>query len=48
MTRAGDDKRMLLNGNEAMAVGAIAAGCKFMSAYPDDPDDVDYGISGGT
>jgi len=34
MTCAGDEKRMLLNGNEAMAVGAIAAGCKFMSAYP--------------
>ena len=37
MTRASDDKRMLLNGNEAMAVGAIAAGCKFMSAYPMTP-----------
>jgi len=37
MTRAGDTKRMLLNGNEAMAVGAIAAGCKFMSAYPMTP-----------
>jgi 2-oxoglutarate ferredoxin oxidoreductase subunit alpha len=37
MTSAGNDKRMLLNGNEAMAVGAIAAGCKFMSAYPMTP-----------
>ena len=37
MTRASDDKRMLMNGNEAMAVGAIAAGCKFMSAYPMTP-----------
>jgi 2-oxoglutarate ferredoxin oxidoreductase subunit alpha len=37
MTCAGDEKRMLLNGNEAMAVGAIAAGCKFMSAYPMTP-----------
>ncbi len=30
-------KRMLLNGNEAMALGAIAANCKFMSAYPMSP-----------
>ena len=30
-------KRMLLTGNEALAVGAIAAGCKFMSAYPMTP-----------
>ena len=30
-------KRMLLNGNEAMALGAIAAGCKFMAAYPMTP-----------
>jgi 2-oxoglutarate/2-oxoacid ferredoxin oxidoreductase subunit alpha len=37
MARAGDAQRMLLNGNEAMAVGAIAAGCKFMSAYPMTP-----------
>jgi 2-oxoglutarate ferredoxin oxidoreductase subunit alpha len=37
LTRESDDKRMLLNGNEAMAVGAIAAGCKFMSAYPMTP-----------
>jgi 2-oxoglutarate ferredoxin oxidoreductase subunit alpha len=28
---------MLLNGNEAMSAGAIAAGCKFMSAYPMTP-----------
>jgi len=33
----GDDKRMLLNGNEAIALGAIAAGCKFMAAYPMTP-----------
>ncbi|MFQ5957115.1 MAG: 2-oxoacid:acceptor oxidoreductase family protein, partial [Candidatus Brocadiales bacterium] len=26
-------KRMLINGNEAFALGALAAGCKFMSAY---------------
>ena len=37
LTRAGDAGQMLLNGNEAMSVGAIAAGCKFMSAYPMTP-----------
>jgi 2-oxoglutarate ferredoxin oxidoreductase subunit alpha len=37
LTRAGTDKRMLINGNEAMSIGAIAAGCKFMSAYPMTP-----------
>lgn len=31
------DKMMLLNGNEAIALGAIAAGCKFMAAYPMTP-----------
>jgi len=30
-------KRMLLNGNEAISLGAMAAGCKFMSAYPMTP-----------
>jgi 2-oxoglutarate/2-oxoacid ferredoxin oxidoreductase subunit alpha len=30
-------KRMLLNGNDAITLGAIAAGCKFMSAYPMTP-----------
>lgn len=30
-------KRMLLNGNDAIALGAIAAGCKFMAAYPMTP-----------
>jgi 2-oxoglutarate ferredoxin oxidoreductase subunit alpha len=30
-------KRMLLTGNEAISLGAIAAGCKFMSAYPMTP-----------
>jgi 2-oxoglutarate ferredoxin oxidoreductase subunit alpha len=30
-------KRMLINGNEAIALGAIAAGCKFMSGYPMTP-----------
>ena len=32
-----DAKRMLLNGNEAISLGAIAAGCKFMAAYPMTP-----------
>ncbi len=32
-----DQKRMLLNGNEAVALGALAAGCKFVSAYPMTP-----------
>ena len=32
-----DVKRMLLNGNEAIALGTIAAGCKFMAAYPMTP-----------
>jgi len=30
-------KRMLLSGNDAIALGALAAGCKFMSAYPMTP-----------
>jgi 2-oxoglutarate ferredoxin oxidoreductase subunit alpha len=37
LTRAGATRRMLINGNEAMSIGAIAAGCKFMSAYPMTP-----------
>jgi 2-oxoglutarate ferredoxin oxidoreductase subunit alpha len=32
-----ETKRMLLNGNDAVSLGAIAAGCKFMSAYPMTP-----------
>jgi 2-oxoglutarate ferredoxin oxidoreductase subunit alpha len=31
------EKMMLLNGNEAIALGAMAAGCKFISAYPMTP-----------
>ncbi len=31
------DRRMLLTGNEAIALGAIAAGCKFVAAYPMTP-----------
>lgn len=34
----GDRKKtILMNGNEAIALGAIAAGCKFYSAYPMSP-----------
>lgn len=33
----GDKRRLILNGNEALALGALAAGCKFMSAYPMTP-----------
>ena len=32
-----DTRRMLINGNEAIALGAIAAGCTFMAAYPMTP-----------
>ncbi|HLC98425.1 MAG TPA: 2-oxoacid:acceptor oxidoreductase subunit alpha [Candidatus Nanoarchaeia archaeon] len=31
------EKRMLLTGNEAIALGAIRAGCKFYAAYPMTP-----------
>jgi 2-oxoglutarate/2-oxoacid ferredoxin oxidoreductase subunit alpha len=30
-------KRFLINGNEAIAYGALAAGCRFLSAYPMTP-----------
>lgn len=33
----GSQKRMLLNGNDAISLGAIAAGCKFMASYPMTP-----------
>jgi 2-oxoglutarate ferredoxin oxidoreductase subunit alpha len=33
----GDSRRMLINGVEAVALGAVAAGCKFMSGYPMTP-----------
>jgi 2-oxoglutarate ferredoxin oxidoreductase subunit alpha len=33
----GAPKRMLLHGNEAFAFGALAGGCRFMSAYPMTP-----------
>ena len=32
-----DRRRMLIAGNEALALGALAAGCKFVSAYPMTP-----------
>ena len=32
-----ESKRMLLTGNEAISLGAIAAGCRFMAAYPMTP-----------
>ncbi|MHB8065492.1 MAG: 2-oxoacid:acceptor oxidoreductase subunit alpha, partial [Ruminiclostridium sp.] len=31
------DDNILINGNEAVAIGALAAGCKFYSAYPMTP-----------
>lgn len=36
-TALDDKRRMLISGNEALALGALAAGCKFMSAYPMTP-----------
>ena len=35
--RISDGKQMLLNGIDAISIGAIAAGCKFLSAYPMTP-----------
>ncbi len=32
-----DGEKMLISGNEAIALGAIAGGCKFISAYPMTP-----------
>lgn len=42
-------KMMLLNGNEAIALGAMAAGCKFMAAYPMTPTStiMEYIVSKG-
>ncbi|MDO8126296.1 MAG: 2-oxoacid:acceptor oxidoreductase subunit alpha, partial [Candidatus Brocadiales bacterium] len=37
LTPLNDRRRMLISGNEALALGALAAGCKFMSAYPMTP-----------
>ncbi|MBI2860043.1 MAG: 2-oxoacid:acceptor oxidoreductase subunit alpha [Chloroflexi bacterium] len=33
----GDGKRLLMNGHDAVALGAIAAGCNFMAGYPMTP-----------
>ncbi|MCX7747281.1 MAG: 2-oxoacid:acceptor oxidoreductase subunit alpha [Clostridia bacterium] len=33
----GEDKKILINGNDAIALGVLAAGCKFYSAYPMTP-----------
>ncbi len=33
----GEDKHILISGNEAVALGAVAAGCTFYSAYPMTP-----------
>lgn len=33
----GAPKRMLMNGNQAFAMGALAGGCKFISTYPMTP-----------
>ena len=34
---AGSKRRLLLNGNEALSLGAMAAGCKFVAGYPMTP-----------
>ena len=33
----GAPRRMLMNGNQALAMGALAGGCRFVSAYPMTP-----------
>ena len=35
--RPGQPQRMIMNGNQAIAMGALAAGCKFISTYPMTP-----------
>lgn len=37
LTTVMKSSRLLLNGNEAVAMGALAAGCKFLAAYPMTP-----------
>ncbi|MDY6953250.1 MAG: 2-oxoacid:acceptor oxidoreductase subunit alpha, partial [Thermodesulfobacteriota bacterium] len=37
MTRSGTPKRLLLQGNEALVEGALAAGCRFFAGYPITP-----------
>lgn len=34
LTRKEDDDRILISGDEAIALGALAAGCRFFAAYP--------------
>lgn len=36
-TTGHEDKNILINGNDAIALGVLAAGCKFYSAYPMTP-----------
>jgi 2-oxoglutarate ferredoxin oxidoreductase subunit alpha len=36
-SRAGSKRRLLLNGNEALCLGAMAGGCKFVAGYPMTP-----------
>ena len=35
--RAGGRRRLLLSGNDALSLGAMAAGCRFIAAYPMTP-----------
>jgi 2-oxoglutarate ferredoxin oxidoreductase subunit alpha len=35
--RAGGPRRLLLSGNDALSLGAMAAGCRFIAAYPMTP-----------
>ena len=37
LSRRKADHNLLINGNEALALGAIAGGCKFISSYPMTP-----------
>jgi len=37
LSKGDGKKRMLISGNEALALGAINAGCRFISAYPMTP-----------
>ena len=37
LSKANGNKKMLLGGSEAIALGALASGCKFISAYPMSP-----------
>jgi 2-oxoglutarate/2-oxoacid ferredoxin oxidoreductase subunit alpha len=37
LPRIGNQHRLLLNGNEALCLGAMAAGCKFVAGYPMTP-----------